>query len=426
MVSSKISRLFKTASGTILEWYDFCLFAYFAPAIGRTFFASGDQHYDLLLALSVFGCGFVARPFGGFLFGYLGDKVSRYFAMNMSIFLMGLTTLACAALPGYQFLGIYAPICLFALRILQGISAGGQIGNLLVILSEDPELSHKGFYIGIANATAQLGFVLAAAISLLVAHFTPPPWQELSWRLPFMIGGFFLLIYAMLLQGEDNTATTLSFRCHLKLPVTLHILLRHYKASLLVMLLLCFGVGTCFYITFTFFMDFLSQLHLMTQAETFRFNMLGILLACALLPLFGYLGDRLGLYRMLLIGIIVSLALNHLEFEWLLSDNLGKQVIALVLFVVCICWLNGCCMPLFAKLFPTRIRASGFCTAFGVASALCGFSPMIAERLMLTNPLWIEQLFKITLILILLTALALPLVTRKISNLTNPLLKIHE
>ncbi|MBK2123732.1 MFS transporter, partial [Fangia hongkongensis] len=171
----------KISLGNVIEWYDFSLYGYFAVAIAATFFPNLNPFISLLATFAVFGAGFLARPLGAFVFGHLGDKVGRHYAMNLSIAMMGLATLGMAFLPGFSTIGILAPILLVILRMLQGLSAGGQFGNLLTITTEDENYRLKGLNIGIAYAVSVIGFLLAAFVSVIAIKLTPDSLQEYAW-----------------------------------------------------------------------------------------------------------------------------------------------------------------------------------------------------------------------------------------------------
>jgi MFS transporter, MHS family, proline/betaine transporter len=168
-MNKNIIRILKISFGNIIEWYDFCLYGYFADTIARQFFP-GDNHFVALLAtFAAFGIGFLARPLGGVLFGHLGDKIGRYYAMNLAIIFMSIPTMILAFLPTYSIIGVAAPIILVLIRIIQGLSAGGQYSNLLTITSEDEKFRFKGFHNGVAYSVSVIGFVFAAFVSYIFA-----------------------------------------------------------------------------------------------------------------------------------------------------------------------------------------------------------------------------------------------------------------
>ena len=169
----KTLKLLKISLGNVIEWYDFNLYGYFAVVIAATFFSSSSPFISLLAAYAVFGAGFLARPVGAFVFGYLGDKVGRHYAMNLSIAMMGLATVGMAFLPGASTIGIMAPVLLILLRMIQGLSAGGQFGNLLTITAEDNDYRLKGLNIGITYSISVIGFLLAAFVSVIVIKLIP-------------------------------------------------------------------------------------------------------------------------------------------------------------------------------------------------------------------------------------------------------------
>ena len=198
----KTLRLLKISLGNVIEWYDFSLYGYFAVAIAATFFPNSTPFISLLATFAVFGAGFLARPVGAFIFGYLGDKIGRHYAMNLAIAVMGLATVGVAFLPGASTIGIMAPVLLAILRMLQGLSAGGQFGNLLTITTEDDDYRLKGLNIGIAYAVSVIGFLLAALVSVVVVNLTPDYLQEYAWRIAFLISALWLIVQ-MALKDKD-------------------------------------------------------------------------------------------------------------------------------------------------------------------------------------------------------------------------------
>ena len=162
---SQIKTTFKNSFGNIIEWYDFSLYGYFATIIAVQFFPDKDAFVALIATFGAFAAGFIARPIGSIFFGRLGDKLGRHYAMNLAIIMMAIPTIIMAFLPGYNVIGVWAPILLVAVRVLQGLSAGGQFGNLLTITSEDDNQTHRGFNLAVAYSTSVVGFLLASAMS---------------------------------------------------------------------------------------------------------------------------------------------------------------------------------------------------------------------------------------------------------------------
>ncbi|WP_108649395.1 MFS transporter [Dongshaea marina] len=420
--SSKVVRLLKISLGNALEWYDFCLFGYFAVSIGNVFFHSQSPLSNLLLAFATFAIGFVARPVGGFIFGYLGDRTGRYFAMNLSIILMGLASISMAFLPGYASIGVAAPILLILVRIIQGLSAGGQFGNLLVITTEDKKLKNTGYYTGIAYSVSLVGFLLAAGVSYLILHFAPAH-SDYAWRIPFVIGAIPLVLHLWLSRehaaeeeaqapaGSANQAN--SYR---------QLWTEHKLAFSLVVMISAF-LGTIFYMAFTYLVTFSVEYSQISMSDALLINTIALVVACFLIPAFGYLSDYFGRRNLFISGILIHLVLLYPAFTLLTSHSLFSIGAGVMLYALMVCWLAGVAMPLCSELFPREVRASGCCASYGIGMAICGFAPMIATKLTSIDPGYLNYLLLASLLIGLAAALAVPLVGR---SLPHPLRTLRQ
>ena len=181
--------------GTFLEWYDFLTFATLAVVFAPLFFPSTDPNTALLASLATFGVGMVVRPIGAALFGSMGDRIGRKPVFMITIALMGLATVSVGFLPTYAQVGIWAPILLVALRLLQGLSAGGEIGGSAVYLTEHAGDEHRGFKTSFLQLMGPLGILLSTLqIALLRSQLSPEEFQSWGWRVPFWISIALLLI----------------------------------------------------------------------------------------------------------------------------------------------------------------------------------------------------------------------------------------
>ena len=192
---NQIKTTFKNSFGNIIEWYDFSLYGYFATVISAQFFSQESAFVALIATFGAFAAGFIARPIGSIFFGRLGDRLGRHYAMNLAIIMMAVPTVIMAFLPGYNMIGIWAPVLLVAVRVLQGLSAGGQFGNLMTITSEEEEQSYRGFNLAVAYSTSVVGFLLASGVSYLTVSLLPEEWQYYAWRVPFALGFVLLLLH---------------------------------------------------------------------------------------------------------------------------------------------------------------------------------------------------------------------------------------
>ena len=380
----KTLRLLKISLGNVIEWYDFSLYGYFAVAIAATFFPNSNHFISLLATFAVFGAGFLARPLGAFIFGHLGDKVGRHYAMNLSIAMMGAATVGMAFLPGFSTIGIMAPVLLVVLRMVQGLSAGGQFGNLLTITTEDDDYRLKGLNIGIAYSVSVIGFLLAAFVSVVVVKLIPDSLQDYAWRLPFLISAVLLIAQILLKEKDkDNVKETTKRRGDIS-PVKL--ILKNHQRSLICVVVLSAVSASLFYILATYLVTYMTQHLGLAQTTALTINSLALGLICIMVPLSGVFSDYIGRRKSLNITLTLMMILSIPVMLLFNSESYTFIVIATVLMTALIALLQGVATPLYSELFPQEIRASGCSIAYGVGVSISGFAPMIADIFVNSSP----------------------------------------
>ena len=180
--------------GNVMEWYDFAVYGYFAGILGKLFFPSSDPGLSLIASFGAFAAGFLMRPLGGILFGRIGDSMGRQAAMSLSVLAMAIPTVLMALLPTYDQIGIFAPITLVGLRVIQGLSVGGEYTSSLIYLAENGPSHRKAFTAIWGSWGAVLGMLLGSGVGLVTASFLTPEALELwGWRIPFALGGLVAL-----------------------------------------------------------------------------------------------------------------------------------------------------------------------------------------------------------------------------------------
>ncbi|MEC6796893.1 MFS transporter [Photobacterium sp. S4TG1] len=378
-----IMEMLKSSFGNVIEWYDFCLFGYFASTIGDTFFSNQSKFTALLFTFATFAVGFLARPIGGFIFGWIGDKVGRYYSMNLAILIMGAATSVVALLPSYQSIGIVAPILLVIIRILQGLSAGGQFANLLVVTSEDDSLKNKGFYTGIALAVSVLGFLLASVVSYIVINILPNSWSQYSWRIAFAIGGILLAIYYFYVRSDIKVLSkkekvVIESESHDN--TYLH-LWRLHKLNFVISTVLSAVVCVIFYLDFIYFVTFFTQYSNLSLEQSLIINSVMLTVACILYPLFGFLSDKIGRAQLTSIGIVLHIVLLPFIFKLIFSNDLYNINAAMLMLTVCLCVIQAAATPIFSEIFPAKVRSSGCCASYGLGAAVSGVAPMLAIQI---------------------------------------------
>ncbi len=362
--------------------YDFQIFGYYAPAIAATFFPNRSEFTSLMFSLTTFGAGFLMRPLGAILLGAYVDHHGRRAGLLVTLALMGAGTLAIACLPGYTVLGIAAPLLVLAGRLLQGLSAGVELGGVSVYLSEIAPPGRKGFYVSWQSGSQQVAVMFAAALGiLLTSTLSAGQMTRWGWRVA-LLAGCALLPYLFFLRRSLEEPEAFLAR---RRPPTGEIMRSVWEHRRLVLLGMMMSTMTtvCFYLVTTYTPTFGTKvLHLSPTASLIATLCAG---ACnfAVLPLSGALSDRIGRRPILIVCTITALLTAYPALYWLTSAPSVARLIAVEL------WLsffyasyNGAMAVYLTEIMPPDMKTSGFALAYSLATAVFGgFTPAICTYL---------------------------------------------
>src|ERR1700760_1736129 len=196
----------RVSSGNFLEMYDFFVFCYYASAIGKTFFPSGSEFAQLMFAFMTFGAGFLMRPLGAVFLGAYVDHYGRRAGLMLTLGLMAVGTLSIAVVPGYAAIGVAAPVIVVLGRLIQGFSAGVELGGVSVYLSEIATPGHKGFYVSWQSGSQQIAVIFVALLGVWLSALVPP--EEMTawgWRIPFLVGCMIVPLIFILRRALEET-----------------------------------------------------------------------------------------------------------------------------------------------------------------------------------------------------------------------------
>src|SRR5579884_425254 len=211
----KIMSIIRVGSGNFLEMYDFMVFGYYAAAIGRTFFPKESEFASLMLALATFGVGFLMRPLGAIVLGAYIDRKGRRAGLVLTLALMSIGTLSIACLPGYRLIGILAPLLVVIGRLLQGFSAGVELGGVSIYLAEIATPGNKGFYVSWQSASQQCAVIFAAVLGFILSLMFPPETMlAWGWRIPFIIGCLIIPLIVFFRTSLKETEAFASQKTH--------------------------------------------------------------------------------------------------------------------------------------------------------------------------------------------------------------------
>jgi MFS family permease len=384
-----MSRKAVTAAtlGTALEWFDFTLYgAVSATILPKLFFPAMEPTAGLLASLATFGVGLAARPLGAITCGYLGDRLGRRRLMLATVTLMGLASVLMGLLPTYNQVGVWAPILLVVLRIIQGFALGGESTGAQLMALEHASPDRRGRYSGLLGICSPLSQILANAVLLSLAGLlSAEQFESFGWRIPFVMSFVLVLVAIFIRLKVDETPAFVALkhtpikkeRSPLKAALG-----SHRKAILRLMFFFC-SPAALFYLIVIFTLSYLTK-HL-GLSQSLGFSALMVANLCAIIGALagGYLSDRWGRRKALMLGSCMTLAIMLVYFPILDTRNTFAIMAIMGLFLGFTQFQSGIQPVAFAEAFPTQVRYSGSALAYTGANLLVGGPmPMVAVWLM--------------------------------------------
>ena len=367
--------------GNVLEWYDFAVYAYLAAVIGKNFFLGSDVT-QLLSAFAVFGVGFVVRPLGGIVIGWIGDKKGRKVSLLLTIFLMAAGTVLIGIIPGYGTIGVLAPALIVLARLMQGFSAGGEWGGSTAFIVEWAPADRRGLFGSFQQSSVAAGLLLGSGVAALTnTVLSAADVESWGWRIPFLLGGLILPVgvYMRRRIGETPIYRRSREETGAVAPAD--------PTSNLVLAARAFGFTilwtVSYYIMLSYMPTFTQKYAHLSRAEALWSNTIGLLVLVAAVPLMGHLSDRYGRKPLLIACCVSFVLLPYPLFLLMLSGvGLGTIVAIQILFGLMIALFSGPGPAAIAEIFPTRVRSTWMSTGYSLAVAIFGgFAPYIATQL---------------------------------------------
>ncbi|EEG09631.1 MFS family transporter [Pseudogulbenkiania ferrooxidans] len=369
----RIYAILSASSGNLVEWYDFFVYSFCALYFAPAFFPSDNPTTQLLNTAGVFAAGFLMRPVGGWVFGYIADKYGRRSSMMISVLMMCFGSLMIAVVPTYAEIGMAAPALLLLARLLQGLSVGGEYGTSATYMSEVATEGKRGFYSSFQYVTVIGGQVVALFVLLVLQHFlTNIELKAWGWRIPFAIGAAAAVVALYLRKSLHETADANTR--HRPEAGTIRELLKHKRALLTV-----FGFtagGSLFYYTFTTYMQKYLVNTAGMQAKTASNVMTASLIVFMLAqPVFGALSDRIGRRTsMIIFGVLATLCTVPLLHSLKDITNPYGAFGLITAGLLVISFYTSISGVIKAEMFPTEIRALGVGLSYAIANAIFGGS----------------------------------------------------
>ncbi|KGE03700.1 L-Proline/Glycine betaine transporter ProP [Pseudohaliea rubra DSM 19751] len=363
----------------MLEWYDFAIFGFLAPTMSPLFFPDDDPVVALIQTYGIFAAGYLMRPLGGIVFGHIADRIGRTQALRWSIAMMAVPTVLVGLLPTHANIGASAAALLILLRLVQGVSVGGELIASITFLVEAAPDNRRGLHGSWALFGAVSGILLGSAVvSLVEAFIDPQAMSDYGWRIPFLLG---LVIFLMgrwlrsILAVESPKGGGVQ-ELPLKRVLTQHL------GSVLHLILCMLLYAAAFYVLFVWMPTYLSKIIPTPVSHAMAVNTLSTVFLVLLLPVAGWLGDRFGLRTILLLGIALLGLVAYPLFVWLDTGSLVAALVSGLVFALLVSWVQGPMPALLAQTFPSDIRNTGVGIAYNAALGLFGgTAPMVCTWL---------------------------------------------
>lgn len=365
--------------GNGLEWYDFAIYGHMAVVLRELFFPEFAPVVGLIATYGVFAAGFIARPIGAVFFGWLGDTYGRRIALTVAVLMMAIPTGCIGLLPTYETMGIVAPILLTIIRVLQGLSLGGEFSGSMTFMVEHSPQKKRGFIGSMAMSSLIIGFMLGSVVANIFSAMPEDAFLSWGWRVPFILGiaiglvGFYIRTHC----DESPTYEAAKQDGHLSDSPVKEVFSNYWR-EMLEAFAIYMTVTMPFYLVAIYFISF-NELHMgLEKSESLSVNTINLLFMLVAFPISAWVSDRVGRKKVLMIISFMLLVLIVPIFMSFESGNY-TQIVMLQGFLA---FLVGCYLgpvpALLVEMFPTSVRYTGMAIPYNITAAMFGgTTPMV-------------------------------------------------
>ncbi|MBV8839522.1 MAG: MFS transporter [Alphaproteobacteria bacterium] len=382
----KIWSVIRVSSGNFLEMYDFFVFGYYASAIGKAFFPAGSDFAQLMLAFMTFGAGFLMRPLGAIVLGAYVDHHGRRAGLLLTLMLMAVGTLSIALVPGYATIGLAAPVIVVIGRLIQGFSAGVELGGVSVYLAEIATPGHKGFYVSWQSGSQQIAVIFVALLGVWLSTVVSADDMFVwGWRIPFLVGCLIVPLIFMLRKSMTETEEFEQRKKSAHHPSPREILaavVKNWQIVIVGMLLVTMTTVSFYFITAytpTFGREVLKLSSIDSLVVTLCVGVSNLFW----LPVMGAVSDRIGRKPVLITFTVLMLVTAYPALSWLVGAPSFTRLLLVELWLSFIyASYNGAMVVALTEVVPVHVRTVGFSVAYSLATALFGgFTPAVSTYL---------------------------------------------
>ena len=391
----KISKIVTTgALANIFEWYDYSLFGSLAYLIGEKFFAAGDVHSNILNAFMVFAVGYIMRPIGGGVFGLLGDKFGRKFALFLSVIFMSVPTTLVGIMPTYEDIGIYSTIILVLIRMLQGLSMGGVLTGSIAFLIEHAPENRKGLIGSITAASICTGILLGNficfAVAFMIGEVNFASW---GWRIPFLLGVVNIFVGIYIFNAEETPEYLAS--SEVDAPPTLLYVFKNHLTDMIMSILINATGSVIFYFQVVFAMNFLKINRGLDESYIHLLGVISLIIMGFSSLIAGYISDIYERRKVLGLCAITSFFASIFIVSGLQHGGIFVISICQIILAILTGFYLGPEPALQAEFYPAKIRSTALSISYNTSTSIFGgATPLIVSYLYgITNSLYVFSLY---------------------------------
>jgi len=380
---SKLSTVLRVTSGNFLEMFDFFLYGFYATYIAKTFFPSGDIYASLILTFATFGAGFLARPIGAIILGSYIDRIGRRKGLIVTLSIMASGTALIAFVPGYASIGLAAPLLVLCGRLLQGFSAGVELGGVSVYLSEMATPGHKGYYVSWQSASQQVAIMFAAVLGYgLHQTLSSSQINQWGWRVPFFIGCLIIPFLFQIRRSLQETEAFLANKHHPSFAEIMRSILSNWQLVLGGMLLVVMTTVS-FYLITVYTPTFGKSVLKLDEGKSLIVTFFVGLSNFLWLPIMGALSDRIGRWPLMLLFSALTMLTAYPVLAWLVAAPTFPHMLETELWLSFLyASYNGATVVALTEIMPPQVRTVGFSLAYSLATAIFGgFTPLVSTAL---------------------------------------------